>query len=512
MAAVGPAPGAGAARPAASTGRVTPPGALDLYRELASKTQEILARRRVSIVLEVSLLVAWLAIRSTTPADGPLYLAWAVVVGVLTLVRPASGLVILAAIAPFDEPYTVSRVLGLKHVLVAVLAVSVAIRMAARPRSLPASWALLGAGGIALGTLAGVLLTYRRYDAEFAADSAELWLAGVGGGMLILIAAAWIAREGDLRPLLAATAAGVVGAAVSLADYLAPGSISGGPLEWMVHAKDFGLRISGVIPSPNGLAALLLPPAMLLAAAVLFVPRWRLRALALAGLVPVVPALYLTYGRTAFLAVFGFAVIAAWRVRRWLGVVVLAAGLVVGSLALPAYLQLRAGSVTEGGVTPGSILVASDELRFTAWGAAVGMWRDEPLTGWGFRSYKLVGDVYGDAVLNSPHNEWLRLFAEEGTLVGLAGLGFILAALGRLARLPGWLGAGTMAGFLAYVIAASFNNPLLFIQVSLVAFTIAGTGLAWSRRWPGRAEEPATAEDPGTAGEPAPVAGPASPA
>jgi O-antigen ligase len=287
----------------------------------------------------------------------------------------------------------------------------------------------------------------------------------------------------------------------------------------MVHTKDFGLRISGVIPSPNGLAALLLPPAMILAAAVLFVPNWRLRALALAGLVPIVPALYFTYSRAVFVAAFGFLVIAAWRVRRWLGVLVLAAGLVVGALALPAYLELRAGA-TGAAVTPGTVLVASDQARFVAWDAAVGMWRDEPLTGWGFRSYKLIGNVYGDEVLNSPHNEWLRFFAEEGTLVGLVGLGFILASLGRLARVPGWLGAGTMAGFLAYVIAASFNNPFLFIQVSLVAFTIVGTGLAWSRRWPGAAEEPrttaedagaaaeeprTTAEKPGTAAEPAPA-------
>ncbi len=499
--------------PTAGTGGVARPGSLDLYRELASTIQAVLARRRVAVALEVGLLAAWLVIRSTTPAAGPLYLAWVVVVGVLTLVHPVSGLVILAAIAPFDEPYTVSRVLGLKHVLVAVLAASVAIRLVVKPRSIPASWALLGAGGIALGTLAGLVLTYRRYPVEFAADSAELWLAGVGGGMLVLLAAAWIARNGELRPLLAATAAGVVGAAVSLADYLAPGSISGGPLEWMVHTKDFGLRISGVIPSPNGLAALLLPPAVLLAAAVLFVPRRRLRALALAGLVPVVPALYFTYSRAVFVAAFGFAVIAAWRVRRWLGVLVLAAGLVVGALSLPAYLQLRAESVGEGGIAPGSILVASDQARFTAWGAAFRMWRDEPLTGWGFRSYKLIGNVYGDPVLNSPHNEWLRLFAEEGALVGLVGLGFILAALGRLARVPGWLGAGTMAGFLAYVIAASFNNPFLFIQVSLVAFTIVGTGLAWSRRWPGSAEDPGataekpgtTAEEPGIAAEPAPA-------
>jgi hypothetical protein len=57
---------------------------------------------------------------------------------------------------------------------------------------------------------------------------------------------------------------------------------------------------------------------------------------------------------------------------------------------------------------------------------------------------------------------------------------------------PGWLGTGILAGFLGYVIAASFNNPLLFVRVSAVAFTIFGVGLALAER----ARAPANASDP----------------
>ena len=51
-------------------------------------------------------------------------------------------------------------------------------------------------------------------------------------------------------------------------------------------------------------------------------------------------------------------------------------------------------------------------------------------------------------------------------IVGLVGLAFLVATGVTLARVPGWLGTGILAGFLGYVIAASFNNPLLFVRVS----------------------------------------------
>ena len=359
-----------------------------------------------------------------------------------------------------------------------------------------------------MGTLGSLAIGYRQFGRAFTAVSFEFWVAGVGGGLLVLLAATWIARDGELRPFVVAIAATVVAAAVTLVEYLAPEAMAGGPLLWMLHAKDFGARISGVIPSPNGLAALLLPPAMVLAAALVLAPRWspRLRALAALGLVPIVPALYFTYSRTVFVAAYGFAVVAAWRIRRWLGVAVLVVGLVVGAVALPSYLELRASEVGGGSERTGAILVASDVQRFTAWDASIRMFADRPITGWGFRSYRVIGDRYGDLVLNSPHNEWLRFFAEQGIAGGLVGLALVLTGLARLARVPGWLGTGILAAFLSYVIAASFNNPLLFIQVSIVVFTIVGTGWGWGRRWPWprREEEPA---DGRPADDAQPVAG-----
>src|SRR4029079_11189633 len=101
---------------------------------------------------------------------------------------------------------------------------------------------------------------------------------------------------------------------------------------------------------------------------------------------------------------YAFGVIAAWRLRRWLGIAVLIGGLIVGTAVLPSYLQLRSQSTAN--VKPGSILVATDELRFRAWGAAVAMWADAPLTGQGYLAYKALAESFGDPVLGSPHNEW----------------------------------------------------------------------------------------------------------
>ena len=106
------------------------------------------------------------------------------------------------------------------------------------------------------------------------------------------------------------------------------------------------------------------------------------------------------------------------------------------------------------------------------------MWQASPLVGHGFLSYKLLGDAYGDPYLGSPHNEWLRLFAEEGVVVGLVGIAFIAAGARDLLQIPGWPGTAFVGAFVAMVLAASFNNPFLFLQVSAISFTILGTGFA----------------------------------
>jgi O-antigen ligase len=191
-----------------------------------------------------------------------------------------------------------------------------------------------------------------------------------------------------------------------------------------------------------------------------------------------VVALYFTYSRAALLGLFACAVIVVWRIRRVAGALLLTLGILGGAIALPFYLQYRSQYVTEGNVTPGAVLVASDFQRLDAWRAASAMWLDEPLVGHGYQSYRELHAAYGDAVLDAPHNEWIRLFAEGGIVVGLVGLAWETFTLMTLARAPGWLGAGSFAALTGWCLAATFNNPTGYVQVGVIVFTVVGTGLA----------------------------------
>ncbi len=193
-------------------------------------------------------------------------------------------------------------------------------------------------------------------------------------------------------------------------------------------------------------------------------------------------------------------------------------GVVAGVAITPFYLQAR-GNLLGGSAVlePGKVLIASDEQRITAWGAAGRMWLDQPLLGHGFRSYKILAPAYGDQVLGSPHNEWIRLFAEEGVVAGLLGIAFVLTVAWRLARIPGWLAAGALGAFVGWAITATFNNPFLFLQVNAIAFTVAGITLGLGRGptpvAEAAAEEQAAPSDaPVAADESGPAAASAAPA
>jgi O-antigen ligase len=110
------------------------------------------------------------------------------------------------------------------------------------------------------------------------------------------------------------------------------------------------------------------------------------------------------------------------------------------------------------------------------------MFADEPMLGQGYRAYRQLSVQFGDPTLNAPHNEWLRFFAEGGIVTGLLAAGFAVTTLLGMARRRGWLETGLLASFLAFCLAASFNNPFLFNQVTIPAFIVAGTGIGLTRK------------------------------
>jgi O-antigen ligase len=136
---------------------------------------------------------------------------------------------------------------------------------------------------------------------------------------------------------------------------------------------------------------------------------------------------------------------------------VLVAGLGIGS----ALLQERVSSITQ--ITDDPDQSVTD--RYTMWAAAVGMWRDHPLTGVGMKGFPEYRDGHASLALSSgsdiggagtayqrqpllsPHNMYALVLAEQGLvgLLTLAGSWLALLVCGvravvRGRRDPGGLG------------------------------------------------------------------------
>ncbi|SMF05209.1 O-antigen ligase [Streptomyces sp. Amel2xC10] len=126
--------------------------------------------------------------------------------------------------------------------------------------------------------------------------------------------------------------------------------------------------------------------------------------------------------------------------------VVLVGGFGVGS----AMLQERVGSITQ--VTDAPDQSVTD--RYTMWAAAVGMWREQPLTGVGLKGFPEHRDAHAALALSSgsdtdgagsgfvrqpllsPHNMYLLILGEQGLIGLLALAGGWLALL--VCALRGW--------------------------------------------------------------------------
>ena len=428
------------------------------------------------------LIAAYVALRTL---GGPelLYLGWIVAAAATAIAWPIAGMTVLAAIGPFTEALTAQGQITAAPVLVAVVGASVALRVVISRRLPRLSAPLLLAVLIFAGTALGVANSFRLAGPELGMEAARLWVPGIGGGLTVFLAAAWVGGQAELRPLLVVAASVAVAAVLSIADLASDGQIRSGPLGWLLRSDSVQDRLGGIIPAPNAVAAILLVALSVAVAALLFARRSEFRLLAAAALPPIAIAMVLTYSRSALLGTVAVAGLLAWRIRRAAGVAVVLAALVVAIVLTPGFLTARGVPIDPTkppsvGQTPG------DEFRVAAWQASVRMWLDAPLTGHGFRSFEWLHREYGAVRLNAPHNEWLRLFAEEGLFVGIAGVGFAALTVISLLRRPGWVAIGASAAAAGLFVMASFNNPFLYTQVNVPAFLVIGTGLGWALRAP----------------------------
>ena len=478
MASVEPPAVEPAAEPAPGPSEGAAPGIRDLYRAVWDAVRGSVARRHLVIAAEITLVALWFVLRTRYGVESRPYLAWTVVAAVVALVSPTSGLVLLLATSPFYEPVSISRALGPRNILVGILGIGVILRLALGGwREIPRSRTLALGAVVAALTAVSAIHTLRDFDGVFGPHAVQMWLATIGGAMIVLLVAVWVARTGDVRPIVAAVIGCAIASVLSLIELAQPGSISRGSLAWIGLWKDFGARVTGIIPAPNAVATMLIVPACLALAATVQL-RGRRRVAAIVATVPIAAAAVLTLSRSAIGGLYVTFVLFISRLRRRTAWVLLFVGVAVAVVSLPLFIQFRAGvqGVFETR-SPLDWILGADEARVTAWGAAVRMWADAPLIGHGFLSYKALADMYGDVRLGSPHNEVLRLFAEEGLIGGVALIAFIISLVRELGRRRDWIGTGLLGGAISYWFAAMFNNPLLFIQVSAIAFGLLGFGL-----------------------------------
>ena len=403
-------------------------GILAFYAAIWSELRSAATRWHLAIVVEVAMILAWFVIRTAAGVDGRAYLLWVIAAGILAVLWPMSGLVVFVATSVFYEPDNIPRDIPIRILVLIPLAAGVLIRIAAdrfRWRPSLAVWLALA---LLVGTALGVVVSFDRFPDDVAWRAARSWFNNMAGPVILLIAAVWTARGGSTRVLVVACIVAVVSAAVALAEYASPGLFSVGRFDWVGFWKDFGARLAGTIPSPNALSAQLIVPTAVLGAAVLLARDLRLKALALVGLVPLLarplPDLQSVAapGRVRL------------RRRRRVACSTSGSGSLCSSAAsssarrcCPATSQLRARRHPGRRSSPARSSSPPTQYRFQAWGAAVAMWADEPLIGQGYLAYKALGPEFGDPLLGSPHNEWLRFFAEEGTIVGLVGIAFVVS-------------------------------------------------------------------------------------
>jgi hypothetical protein len=466
---------AGSASPAAARN----PGVIDLYREIWQALGRAARRVHAGPIAELSLVVLYVLIRSLD-AERALLGPWLGLVVLLGLVSPLSGLVVLAAVAPFGEGWFLTRDIGAKPVIAAAIGLAIAVRFVVdRGSRVRPALPLVLALALLAAMLPGLAYARYRFGFDFAFPAAQIWFQGIATALIVFVAAAWAARNGERRALVVALAAASVAGIASLADYLAPTLLRDGVLAWTMDPRTFYPRLTGVTGAAVSTAGLVMTPLMVALAGASAGRDWRFRLAFALLATPLLVTAYLTYNRALFVALFGLAVILAWRHRRRLGMAVLVGGIVLGAVLAPVYIQLRGSTI--GGTAnpePGQALITSDVQRLTAWWTATKMFAGSPLIGQGYRAYRELAVEFGDPALNAPHNEWLRLFAENGVFVGLIGIGWVVATVGSLWQRVDWLGSGILAAYVSFVIAASVNNPFLFNQVTIIALTVAGTGVA----------------------------------
>lgn len=201
--------------------------------------------------------------------------------------------------------------------------------------------------------------------------------------------------------------------------------------------------------------------------------RWWKLAL-IGGIACMMLGILYTYSRTAYIAlILGIlAVVLVWRGRWKLIPVLLAVGL-LAPVWLPPSVVERFDSTT---VAEGE-RDESTELRIVYWGVAWDVFKNHPLTGTGFQTFKHL-NPYG----KDTHNLYLRTLAEGGVLGAIVLVGLLLSLLfsarKAVARSPSgtWaygISLGMLGATLALVCSNIFGDRFTYYPVAAYFWTYA---------------------------------------
>ncbi len=280
-------------------------GVIDFYRVIAETAMDAGRRYRLPMWSAIALTGVYFGLR-TIEANGSQMNVWLYAVVALCFLSPANGLVVLAAIAPFNEGIegvAVSGEVGSKSAIAVALLLAIGLRWLVIPtaRTRPSAPVVLAMLLLVTAGL-GLIRTLDRWGTDFATLAAGTWIQGVATMLLVFVATVWIARSGARGPLVAAMIATTAAGLFSLADYWGDAAIRESVVGWAAAGPFTAGRLTGVIRSPTSTAALVMLPACVYLAAVFLGPDSRIRVAAAALAAPLLVAAYLTYNRAVFIA------------------------------------------------------------------------------------------------------------------------------------------------------------------------------------------------------------------
>ena len=415
---------------------------------------------------------------------------------VITAVRPAGGLLLLAAfgplggalgaLVPYRDGWTIPILLG--------FTAGYALRASWRPRREGDGWFLAVAllwVAIVICSLATVLAAA---PGPGGASIVDTWAArgfpiraglpfyaiGVAAiavaGVVIFVATSeeCPAQQGLDRRVLSVLLVSVAAAGALNVYRLFEIALRHPPFPQSVVEVHRWVRISASFPDVNAAGAFFL---LVLPSALYALRDRRTRALGAATLLPVLAGLWLSGSRTA-LIVFGLTLAAMALLapglarRRRAGV---AGGIVLAALLLGVFYP-RAQSTGDSAIAFG--------VRREMAAATLRMLREHPLAGLGVGQYRALSPAYMSPLMKSwyprqnAHNQFLQVAGELG-IPGLVAfvvlIGFGAVPAGRAAwRSAEPLDRGLAFGVLAFLAASLTMHPLMIPEVAAAFWIMLG--------------------------------------